>query len=144
MSAPLTLALTAHIVGLVYWLGGLIVAAQVMVRLGREGSPEGRRALGELEGKVLKGFVHPGAAVTVLAGIAILALSPEYLSQTWLHIKLVLVVVLIVVDLLLTIRFRACQAGQGTIEPGKARLYYGSIALLLLLIVFLAVAKPFS
>jgi len=143
MSTPLNWALVAHIIGIIYWLGGLIVAAQIMVRLGNEGSPEGRQALADVESKLLKRIVHPGAAVTVLAGIAILAISPDYLRQTWLHIKLALVVILIAVDLLLTVRLRAFQASRGPI-PGQARLYYGSMAVLLFFIVILAVLKPLS
>jgi putative membrane protein len=143
MSTPLNWALVAHIIGIIYWLGGLIVAAQIMLRLSHESSPEGRQALADVESKLLKRIVHPGAAVTVLAGIAIVVISPDYLRQTWLHIKLALVVVLIALDLLMTVRMRAYQAGRGEI-PEQTRLYYGSIAVLLFFIVILAVLKPFS
>jgi len=143
MSTPLNWALVAHIIGIIYWLGGLIASAQIMMRLGNESSPEGRQTLAEAESKLLKRIVHPGAAVTVLAGMVILVISPDYLRQTWLHIKLALVVVLIAVDLLLTVRARAWQAGRGEI-PRQARLYYASVAVLLFLIVILAVLKPLS
>jgi putative membrane protein len=143
MSTPLNWALVAHIIGIIYWLGGLIVAAQIMSRLGDEGSPERRQALAEVESKLLKRIVHPGAAVTVLAGIAIVVISPDYLRQSWLHVKLAFIVILIAVDLLMTVRFRAWQAGRGPV-PGQARLYYGSMAVLLFFIVTLAVLKPFS
>jgi len=144
MSTPLNWALVAHIIGIIYWLGGLIVAGHVLMRLGNESSPDARTALGDFEDKLLKRIVHPGAAITVLAGIGILAADPEYLRQTWLHIKLVLVVVLIALDLLMTARFRAYRAGKGTLEPQYAKFFYGSVAVLLFVIVILAVLKPFS
>lgn len=144
MSTPLNWALVAHIIGIIYWLGGLIAAAHVLMRLGNESSPEAHAALENFENKLLKRIVHPGAAITVLAGIGILVADPEYLRQTWLHIKLVLVVILIAVDLLMTVRFRAHQAGKTAIEPRHARFFYGSTAVLLFLIVILAVLKPFS
>lgn len=144
MSTPLNWALVAHVIGIIYWLGGLIVAAHILVRLGNESSPDARAALGEFENKLLKRIVHPGAAVAVLAGIGLLLADPEYLRQTWLHIKLVLVVVLIAVDLLMTVRVRAHQAGKGAIERRQASFLYGSVAVLLFFIVILAVLKPFS
>lgn len=144
MSTPLNLALAVHIIGIIYWLGGLIAAAHILIRLGNESSPEAGAALGDFENKLLKRIVHPGAAITVLGGIAIVAADPEYLRQTWLHIKLVLVVILIAVDLLMTARFRAHQAGKAIVEPRQARLFYGSASVLLFLIVVLAVLKPFS
>ncbi|HEV2424770.1 MAG TPA: CopD family protein [Terriglobia bacterium] len=144
MSTPLNWALVAHVIGIIYWLGGLVAAAHILMRLGNESSPEARAALGNFENKLLKRIVHPGAAVTVLAGIGILLADPEYLRQTWLHVKLALVVILIAVDLLLTARFRAAQAGKAAIEPKQAKLLYGSVAVLLFFIVVLAVLKPFS
>lgn len=144
MSTPLNWALVAHIIGIIYWLGGLIAAGHVLTRLANESSPEVRTALGDFENKLLKRIVHPGAAITVLAGIGILVADPEYLRQTWLHIKLVLVVILIALDLLMTARFRAYQAGEAAIATKQARFFYGSVAVLLFLIVILAVLKPFS
>jgi len=144
MSTALNWALVAHIIGIIYWLGGLIAAGHVLMRLGNESSPEARTSLADFENRLLKRIVHPGAAITVLAGIGILLADPEYLRQTWLHIKLVLVVVLIVLDLMMTVRFRAYRAGKPAIEPRHARFFYGSAAVLLFFIVILAVLKPFS
>lgn len=144
MNTALNWALAAHVIGVVFWLGGLLVAARIMGVLGAETSPDARKALTALQGKVLKYSVHPGAAIAVIWGIVILVLDPDYLRQTWLHIKLVLVLILIAVDLLLTFRFRAYEAGNASIEPAQSKLFHGSIALLLLLIVILAVVKPFS
>lgn len=144
MSTPLNWALVAHIIGIIYWVGGLIAAAHILMRLDKESAPEARAALEDFENKLLKRIVHPGAAITVLAGIGILIADPEYLPQTWLHIKLVLVVMLIAIDLLMTARFRAQQAGKIALAPRHARLFYGCAAVLLFFIVILAVLKPFS
>jgi protoporphyrinogen IX oxidase len=144
MNTPADWVLVAHIIGIIYWLGGLIVAGQILVRLANEGKLDGRKSLEAFESKLLKRIVHPGAAVTVLTGIALVAIRPDYLRQIWLPVKLVLVVLVIAADLLLTVRFRAFHAGRAALEPRQARLYYGSTAVLLLFIVILAVVKPFS
>lgn len=144
MSNALNWALAAHIIGIVFWLGGLLVAARILMVLGNSGPADAQKALVAVERRVLKGFVHPGAAITVLAGVALAAIDPAYLRQPWLHLKLILVLILIAVDLFLTIRFRSYEAGRAPIEPGQAKLLHASVALLLLLIVILAVVKPFS
>jgi len=142
MSGPAGWVLALHIVGLVLWTGGLLAATQVLALRSRESSVEARLALTRLAGKLLKGIAHPGAAVTVIAGVAMLGLRPDDLRQTWLHVKLALVVVLIATDLMMTVRFKAVEAGRGEIGARQARMAHGVTALLLLAIVALAVIKP--
>ncbi len=144
MSSPLNWALVAHVIGIIYWIGGLIMAAEILVRLSKQDPAEAHSELAEFENKLLKKFVHPGAAITVLAGIGILLADPEYLRQTWLHIKLVLVVMLIAVDLLVTARFRAYQAGRAPIQTREARILFSLVSIFLFFIVILAVLKPSS
>jgi protoporphyrinogen IX oxidase len=142
MSSPLGWALAAHIVGLVFWIGGLLAATQALAGRSRESSAEARAVLASLARKLLKSLAHPGAALTVIAGVAMLRIRPADLQQGWLHVKLMLVLVLMAADLLMTVRVRAVQDGRAEIGAGRARLEHGVIALLLLAIVILAVIKP--
>jgi putative membrane protein len=142
MNSPVAWALAAHVVGIVFWMGGLLVATQVLATHTRETSPEARCALARLEQKLLKGIAHPGAAITVLAGIAVVAIQPEYLRQSWLQAKLLLVVVLIAVDLVVASRARAYQAGRIELYARQAKLVHGLIAALFLGIVILVMIKP--
>lgn len=143
MIAAARWALVAHIVGVILWMGGLLIATQLLARLG-QASEEARATLARLARKTLKSVAHPGAAVAVLAGIAMVVIQPAYLGQAWLHIKFALVVILIALDLLVTVRFRAYEKGGAEIRPRQARLAHASIALLFLAIAMVAVLKPFS
>src|SRR5208337_755178 len=91
--------LVFHLIGLVFWLGSLLVVTHVLAIHTEEPSREARAALGRLEMKLLQGMAHPGAALMVITGITLIAGSPQYLREHWLHAKLALVIVLIILDL---------------------------------------------
>jgi protoporphyrinogen IX oxidase len=142
VNSPVAWALAAHVVGIVFWMGGLLVATQVLASHTQETSSEARRALARLEQKLLRGIAHPGAAITVLAGIVVVAIQPDYLRQSWLQAKLSLVVILIAIDLVVTARIRAYQAGRIEVYARQAKLVHGLIAALFLGIVILVMIKP--
>src|ERR1035438_10073661 len=96
--------LVFHLIGLVFWLGGLLVVTHTLAMHSEEDSPETRAALGRLESKLLRGLAHPGAAIMVITGFILVGHDPAYLRQHWLHAKLLLVLVLMVLDLRLAFR----------------------------------------
>lgn len=142
MNSPVAWALAAHVVGIVFWIGGLLLATQVLASHIRERSPEARCALARLEHKLMKGVVHPGAAITVAAGIAVVAMQPAYMRESWLQAKLLLVVLLIAIDLVVTARIRGYQAGRIELYARQVKLVHGLIAALFLGIVVLVMIKP--
>ncbi len=88
--------LVFHILGLVFWLGGLLIATSILARHTQETSMDARQALGRIEIRLLKAMANPGAVVTVITGILLIATNRSYyLRASWLHAKLALVVVLI-------------------------------------------------
>jgi protoporphyrinogen IX oxidase len=142
MTSVFNLALVAHIAGIVLWVGGLLATCQVLAGGERESSIDFRAALPHPARRLLKALAHPGAAIAVLAGVALLLIKPADLQQAWLHIKLTLVVILIAVDLLLTVSVRALVSRASEISTRRVKLTHGAIALLFLAIVVLAVVKP--
>lgn len=142
MNSPVAWALAAHMVGIVFWMGGLLVVTQVLASHIREKSPEARCALARLEQKLLKGVAHPGAAITVLAGSIVVGIQPDYLRQAWLQAKLLLVIALIGLDLVVTVRIRGYQAGRIELYARQAKLVHGLIAAIFLGVVILVMIKP--
>lgn len=143
MNSPIAWALVFHIVGFVFWMGGLLTVTQVLGAETQEQSPEGRLALKKLEIKLLKGIAHPGAAITVLAGITIIALVPGYLHQAWLHAKLLLVAILIGLDFLVYWRAKEFHAGRIELKRKECMILHGAISLVFLGILILVMIKPF-
>ncbi len=74
--------LVFHIIGLVFWLGSLLVVTQILAIHTEETSPETRATLGRLESKLLKGLAHPGAAIMVITGFILVSHDPNYLRDT--------------------------------------------------------------
>ena len=136
--------LVFHILGLVFWLGSLLVVTHVLAIHSEESSPEARAAFGRLETKLLKGLAHPGAALMVITGIILVSRKPEYLREPWLRLKLILVVALIILDLMVTFRARAFQAGSIQMQRGECMGLHGAIALVFTLILILVLLKPFG
>ena len=69
--------LVFHIIGLVFWLGSLLVVTQILAIHTEETSPETRATLGRLESKLLKGLAHPGAAIMVVTGFILVIPRPQ-------------------------------------------------------------------
>lgn len=135
--------LVFHIIGLVFWLGSLLVVTQVLAAHTEESSPEAREVLGRLELKLLRGLAHPGAAIMVITGIILILQESGVLHERWLQLKLLLVVILVALDLRVTFRARAFQRGKIELTRGECMGLHGGIALVFTLIVILAILKPF-
>ncbi|MGH9475044.1 MAG: CopD family protein [Terriglobales bacterium] len=134
--------LVFHIAGIVLWIGGLFYAVSVArAGGGAKDAPGARQQRAELAQKAMRALAHPGAALTILAGAYLFYLLPGVRMALWLHVKLLLVLFLILVDITLTVQLRR-MPGR---DPGKRRMgvYHGSIALLFFLILILALVKPF-
>ena len=136
--------LVFHIIGLVFWLGSLLVVTQVLAIHTEETSPETRATLGRLESKLLKGLAHPGAAIMVITGFLLVSQEPNYLREHWLHAKLLLVVILVALDLRLTFRARGLQEGKIELSRRECMFLHGAISLVFLAILILVLIRPSS
>ncbi len=143
MNSPSAWALVFHVVGFVFWIAGLLIVTQVLATHTQERIPEARQVLARLEMKLLKGMAHPGAALTIIAGIVVVAIQPDYLHQPWLHAKLFLVAILTGLHLIIYVRAKAFQAGRIELQRRECKALHGVISLLFLGIVILVMIKPF-
>jgi len=136
--------LVFHMIGLVFWLGSLLVVTQILAIHTEERSPETRLTLERLEMKLLRGLAHPGAALMVITGFILVSQDPHVLSERWLHAKLLLVVILVVLDLWVTFRTRALQEGRIELSRRECMVLHGVISLVFLIILILVLIKPFG
>jgi uncharacterized membrane protein len=136
--------LVFHLIGLVFWLGSLLIVTHVLAIHADEASPEARATLGRLERKLLKGLAHPGAALMVITGTILVARNPEYLGEFWLRAKLLMVFFLVVLDLGVYFRTMAFQAGRIELQRGECVAWHGAIALVFFAILILVLVKPFG
>jgi len=136
--------LVFHLIGLVFWLGSLLVVTQVLAIHSEEPSTQARAALGRLEMKLFKGLAHPGAALMVITGAILIGENPHYLREHWLHAKLLLVAILIVLDLRVYLRTSAHLAGRAELRRRECMVLHGAISLVFFGILILVLLKPFG
>jgi len=136
--------LVFHLIGLVFWLGSLMVVTHILGVHTEEPSPEARAALGRVEMRLFKGLAHPGAALMVISGAILVGENPQYLREPWLHAKLLLVALLVVLDLRAYLRASAYLAGKIQLRRGECKVLHGAISLVFFSILILVLLKPFG
>lgn len=85
-----------HIVFVVTWFAGLFYLPRLFVYHAMMTEASGQERFKTMERKLFRGIMTPSGVLTVLFGSWLLYLSPYWLSQGWLHIKLLLVALLII------------------------------------------------
>ncbi len=114
--------LVGHVLGLVFWVGGLLATSMALTRHTQEVSAEARQSLARLERIFLRGLADPGALLTILAGVSLITTnSSYYLHAPWLHIKLTFVLILIGLHGMLAMRTKAFSTGRIIMQRSEAR-----------------------
>jgi protoporphyrinogen IX oxidase len=144
MGTLLAWTLVFHILGIVLWLGSLLVVTHLLAYDAESDSAEVHEVLNRAEGKLFKGIAHPGAIITVISGAILISTNPQYyVHAAWLHVKLFLVVILIALDAITYIRAKAFHAGKITLRRKECMMLHGGIALLFIGILIMVLIKPF-
>jgi protoporphyrinogen IX oxidase len=123
--------LVFHMIGLVFWIGGLLIVTITLARHAQEPSLDARLAFGKLEKKLMNVMATPGVFITVISGVILIATNPSYyLHAGWLHAKLALVVVLIGLHWVVHTRTKSFAAGRIELQRRECITLHISIALL--------------
>ncbi len=136
-----------HIFGFVAWFAGLFYLVRMFVyhaEASREMEP--RRGIltqqfNLMEWRVYSIICNPALIITWVFGTAMLLLNPAYLSQGWMHIKLLLLAGLTAYHLYCKKIIRDLEAGRSTMSSHQFRLFNEVPTLFLLSIVLLAVYR---
>ena len=131
-----------HVVAMVTWFAGLFYLPRLFVYHADTNDEIGVARFKIMERRLFI-LMSIGATATIVLGLLMIILLPEYLHLHWLQLKLVLVAILIGYHLYcykLLIDFRA-NANRRSAKWYRA--FNEAPSLLLLGIVLLAVAKPF-
>jgi putative membrane protein len=132
-----------HLFGAILWLGGLL-AATTLLRIAIElpQADKGRSYM--LARRLLSSLANSGALVAIILGAALLAAEPELLRQGWLHVKLFLVLIMLIVHGRLYLRARVLETEPShPATAGQFAAMHGVFSLILLAILFLVLVRPF-
>ena len=137
-----------HIIVLVSWMAMLFYLPRLFVYHAQNRDNEGFVSVVKIqEVKLYKYIGTPAIVLTLLTGIAMITLHPSLLqvatSGIWLHIKLTFVIILVIYHLLCGYFIKTLGNGSCKRSHKFFRFFNEIPTLLVIVIVFLAVCKPF-
>jgi protoporphyrinogen IX oxidase len=130
-----------HVVFVVTWFAGLFYLPRLFVYHVAASDTISRARFVIMERRLFV-MTTIGGALTVLFGILMVGLSPGYMLQGWLHVKLALVLLLIGYHIWCMVLMRALRDGRNRHSERWFRLFNEVPSVLLIAIVILAVVKP--
>ena len=134
--------LVFHLFGVIFWIGSLLLITSLLAMVPDEvGLPKERFIM--IASTLFYGGCNIGGAVTLLFGIALMVEDKGVLREGWLHVKLGLVFILLLVHLRLHRRIVALSDNPSSVTRSEFRTIHGVVSLLLLAILAMAILKPF-
>lgn len=129
----LQLAIAFHLVGIIFWLGG-VGARLILLNAAKSGANEGRRSqLCQLQRTIHLMMETPAFVVALVAGLFLTHATKVTFSQPWFRVKIALVIGVIVIGLLASRQFKAFNASG---RAGQAMpLFAGLVVFTLLTLV---------
>lgn len=133
-----------HVIAVIAWMAGILYLPRLFVyhAAAAKGS-EMSETFKTMEAKLLRIIMNPAMIAAWLFGLLMLWANPALLEQGWMHGKLFLVVLMSVMHMVFA-KWRKVFAVDANTRPDKVyRLWNEVPALLMVMIVILAIAKPF-
>lgn len=132
------ISVAIHIIGIVMWLGGLLVLTRIF-KLFTSSNSFGQPLSGVMS-RIFFGYIIPGTILTVCTGLYQLSYAgmAAYMSQGWFHGKLTLVLILLAVTAICFQSLRKARSGA-TLSRGMVGALHGLVGLTLLVGVFVTV-----
>jgi putative membrane protein len=132
-----------HIVAVICWFAGIFYLPRIMVYYAASEHPETRRQLSVMAGKLYR-FITPIALIAIILGFALIATNSDYYLQArWLWAKLLAVALLVIYHYYCGRLVRALENDDDEHSHTYFRLFNELPVILLLIIVILAILKPF-
>jgi putative membrane protein len=131
-----------HVISVVTWFAGLFYLPRLFIYHADAKDPIGTQRFEVMERRLFA-IMSIGAALSIAFGLLMLITSPGYLQMLWLKVKLLFVALLIGYHAYCRKLMRDLAAQRNTRSARWLRVFNELPALLLIVIVILAVVKPF-
>lgn len=135
-----------HVIAMIAWMAGLFYLPRLFVyHVERGGEDPKLSAVFEtMEEKLLRVIMNPAMIATWILGLVMIAmLGRAGLSEGWLHVKLLAVVLMTAFHMWLAKRRKVFLAGENTLSGRTYRLMNEVPTVLLVVIVVMVIVKPF-
>ena len=132
---------TTHLVFVIAWMATVFYLPRILVNIAEAGNEPAVRTRLVLMGRRLYRFGHVMFAISVVSGLALW--MHFRISGGWLHLKLLLVTLIFVHFIAAGRWLKGVDAGR-SLPSGKALRWFNEVPVLLLfVVVYLVLAKPF-
>ena len=134
-----------HIMAVIAWFAGLFYIFRLFVYHIESDSPDVHRLMETAERKLLRIIMNPAMMVAWLLGLLLIAMQSQYiLTQGWLHIKLLFVVLLTAYHMYAARVRKQLLAGTCKLTGKQARLINEVPAVVMLVVVLMVELQPFK
>lgn len=131
-----------HIAFMVTWFAGLFYLPRLFIYHTEASDDLSRKRFTVMENRLF-GIMTIGAVVTAVFGLVMLWIQPTLLSETWFQVKLVLIVGLVIYHFYCKRWIRLLENRTAPQATRGLRWFNEVPAVFLLVIVVLAILKPF-
>lgn len=135
-----------HLMAMVTWFAAMFYLPRLYVyhALARDKGETGSiETFKVMERKLYRGIMTPSMIVVLIFGVWMLFLTPNWLSQGWMHAKLLLVVLLVAYHHVCLIYLKQLAQDRCTKSHVFFRWFNEAPVIALIIIIILAVLKPF-
>lgn len=133
-----------HLIAVMSWMAGMLYLPRLYVY--HADAPKGSdksETFKVMERRLLKFIMNPAMIATFLLGLLMIAANPSIMQGGWIHAKMLLVLLMAIVHMLYA-KWRKAFERDENVRPAKFfRMWNEAPTLLMIVIVILAVAKPF-
>ena len=133
-----------HIISVIAWMAGMLYLPRLFVyHADAEKGSDKSETFKIMERRLMRLIINPAMIAAFLFGILMLVANTGLLQQPWMHVKLTLVILMSAIHGLFS-RWRKAFERDLNTRPAKFYRIWNEVpTLLLVLIVILAVVKPF-
>jgi putative membrane protein len=133
-----------HILAVIAWMAGMLYLPRLFVyHAGAAKGSELSETFKVMERRLLRAIINPAMIATFLFGILMIVANPALMENGWMHAKLTLVGLMVVVHVLFSKWRKVFERDENTRPATFYRVWNEIPTLLLIFIVILVVVKPF-
>lgn len=133
-----------HVIALIAWMAGMLYLPRLFVyHVAAEKGSTQSETFKVMERRLLRAIINPAMIATFLFGGVMIAANPTIMQGGWIHVKLSLVLLMLVCHVLFARWRKQFMRDENTHSARFYKIWNEVPTLLMIVIVLLAVVKPF-
>lgn len=133
-----------HIIAVISWMAGMLYLPRLYVyHVGAKKGSDLSETLKVMERRLLRFIINPAMIASFLLGGLMLWANPDLFHQPWMHAKLTAIILMTVIHGLLARWRKQFARDENTHSEKFYRWWNEAPTVLMIIIVIMAVAKPF-